>query len=358
MVNPRTVRLHGKRTASLAQIEAYAKQTATDWAFTDAYLSELSIKAHRAGLDVAVLAAQASEETDRFRSRVYREFRNPAGMKVLNGASYIRFSGPKNAARAQVVQMCAYVYGAIPPGSGLGIHKRLAERFDIAVRLFGGSVATLAHLGNGLWAEDPVYAAKIGQHLDLIYATDPAPVDDPPEDVPVRIERSPNRYGRPLPVTRQVFHVTDDLNYDNTRSWFLNPNSQASSNYVIQRDGTAVQFVDPKLHSPWTNGDEQRPRRDIPSLNRELDSGNNMNLYCITYETVATPNVLPTEAQYRTLERLAKQNAHRFVLNVDRSHMNRHSDINSVSRSYCPGPRFDLDRIIRFCGGDPERMDS
>lgn len=356
MIDPRTVQLRGKRTASLAQAHTFA-QHAT-WKHAAVYLSELSERAHDAGLDFAVLAAQSSEETARWTSDVCRRFNNPAGMKTKDGNLYITFSGPRNAARAHVVQMCAYVYGKIPADSDLAQYKPLAERFDIAVKLFGGDVATLAHLGRGLWAEDPSYAHNIAQHLEALRGTTPAAVGHPPEDVAVQIRHSPNHFGRPWKPTRQVFHVTDDLVYANTESWFLNPNSQASSNYVIRRDGTPVQFVDPAIFSPWTNGDEQGSRRDIPSLNREFDSGNNMNLYCITYETVATPNVPPTDAQYRTLERLAKQNAARFGLNTDRSHMNRHADINSVTRAYCPGRLFDLARIIRYCGGDPERLDS
>lgn len=171
----------------------------------------------------------------------------------------------------------------------------------------------------------------------------------------------PNRHGRGNPIAI-VYHCTDDLNYANTKSWFQNPASQASSTMVILRDGSVKQFVSSK-DAPWTNGDWQRNgvpgyRRDIPWLVEAIAKGHNVNDYTISYEFIATPSVPPTEAQYQAAIKLSRYFCHPkvYAISPDRGHQMRHSDVNSITRSYCPGPEFQLERVIRELGGDPTRL--
>lgn len=164
-----------------------------------------------------------------------------------------------------------------------------------------------------------------------------------------------NGYGNPIAM---VHHVTDDLKLSSTISWFQTNGSNASSHFVIDRDGTVYQFVS-SVDGAWTNGDVQSPRTDIPWLNDALTRGINPNNATITIEYVATPSVPPTDAQYEAGIALCRYFAHPSVYGIDpdRGHQLRHADINSVSRSYCPGPNFDLERIIEALGGDPASMD-
>lgn len=168
----------------------------------------------------------------------------------------------------------------------------------------------------------------------------------------------PNRHGRGQAIAI-VYHCTDDLNLQNTVSWFQNPNSEASSHFVIDRDGVVYQFVSSKDAS-WTNGDWKVGgvagyRRDIEWLAKAIDAGHNVNDYTISYEFVATPATPPTQAQYDSAIKLSRYFCHPKVLSINpnRSHQNRHADINGISRGYCPGPDFDLDMIIAALGGDP-----
>ncbi|HEU0163819.1 MAG TPA: peptidoglycan recognition family protein, partial [Thermomicrobiales bacterium] len=171
----------------------------------------------------------------------------------------------------------------------------------------------------------------------------------------------PNRHGRGKAIAI-VYHCTDDLVLANTIGWFQNPASKASAHFVIDRDGTVHQFVS-SVDAAWTNGDWQVNgdpgyRSDIDWLVDAIEAGDNVNDYTIAYEFVATPETPPTEAQYVAAIGLSRYFCHPRVLgiNANRSHQLRHADINRISRGYCPGPGFDLARIIRELGGDPARI--
>lgn len=172
----------------------------------------------------------------------------------------------------------------------------------------------------------------------------------------------PDRQGYGPPVAF-VHHCTDDLYFPNTDSWFQQNGSNASAHFVIDReegrDGFAkvYQYVSSK-DAAWTNGDWDDPRSDVPWLNDALQRGINTNCPTIAAEYVATPSTPPTAAQYKSGIALARYFAHPKVygIGVNRGTQNRHADVNSVSREYCPGPDFDLAYIITELGGDPTKM--
>lgn len=165
----------------------------------------------------------------------------------------------------------------------------------------------------------------------------------------------PNRHGYdPVAI---IYHITDDLNYANTRSWFSTPVSQASSQFVILRNGTVHQYVSSKDGS-WTNGDVNGHRRDMPWLVNAVNRRENVNNYTISYEFVADRSTPVTEEQYVSAIKLSRYFCHPSVYDIPphRGWQGRHSDINSVGRPYCPGDDFQLERIIRELGGDPAKM--
>jgi hypothetical protein len=191
-------------------------------------------------------------------------------------------------------------------------------------------------------------------------------VDDPGTLLPPIVWKGstnlfPNRHGLGRAIAI-VYHCTDDLVLENTISWFQNPASNASAHFVIDRDGTTYQFVS-STDAAWTNGDwqvkgEPGYRTDIAWLVEAIAAGHNVNDFTIAYEFVATPDTPPTDAQYISAIGLSRYFCHPKILGIDpnRSHQLRHADINRISRGYCPGPAFDLARIIRELGGDPARM--
>lgn len=163
-------------------------------------------------------------------------------------------------------------------------------------------------------------------------------------------------FGNPIAM---VDHITDDMNVSNVLNWFMNPSSQASSHFVIDRNGKVYQCVS-SLDGAWTNGDVNQTRQDIPWLRDLINRGVNVNNATISIEHIGTPSNPPTDAQYEASRKIHMYFSHPKVygINRDRSHQLRHGDINAVDRSYCPGPHFDLKGTIEMLGGDPARMDS
>lgn len=167
MFDPSQVMLTGTPTIAVSDaLGAIARLRVKHPNDVAAYVKTLWTVAPLANLNPFVLMSQSSEETDKWVSTVWDGLRNPAGMKTVTGNVYLHFLNGEDAAIAQIMQMCAYVYGQVPPKLA-GYDK--PPRFDIAVRLFGGTVKTLSHLGGGKWAEDTEYPDKIADHMDYLY---------------------------------------------------------------------------------------------------------------------------------------------------------------------------------------------
>lgn len=153
------------------------------------------------------------------------------------------------------------------------------------------------------------------------------------------------------------YHITDDLDLDNVVSWFQKRGSNASSHWVIDRDGAKYQFVGSAMAS-FTNGDVKKPRRDIPWIDRHADAWiagrDNANYYTISLEHVGIPGLAFTDAQIASSIEVSRYYLATYpTITPDRGHMTRHADYNSVDRPYCPGELFPLATIIQACGGNP-----
>ena len=71
---------------------------------------------------------------------------------------------------------------------------------------------------------------------------------------------------------------------------------------------------------------------------------------------VGSATEAPNEAQYRGLIGISAYWRDRFGIAPNRGRLLRHSDVNSVDRVHCPGPRFDLNRLVLAVGGDPASL--
>jgi hypothetical protein len=220
-------------------------------------------------------------------------------------------------------------------------------------------------LKNGsYWLVDPA------PELRKAMGAQPTPVP-PPGPVPIpagliqkgTANHQPRTLGASM-IRFLVHHITDDMNVQNAISWFQNPTSNASATFVIDRDGTTYQFMS-TLVAPWTNGDyringQAAYRTAIPALVdaiRQCDANRyNLNEFCVTIEYVGTPENPPTDAQYVKGIELAKYVCGTYAVPPHRYGQLRHADINHITRPDCPGPHFDLTRIITALGGDPEKL--
>lgn len=170
---------------------------------------------------------------------------------------------------------------------------------------------------------------------------------------------SPNFMSRQgiVPVALS-YHITDDLDLDNVLSWLRNPQSKASSHWVIDRDGTKYQLVGSAMAS-WTNGEVHRPRRDIPWIDRHADAWlagtDNANYYTISLEHIGIPGEPFPDAQIASSIEVSSYYLATYpTITRDRGHMTRHADYDAVNRPYCPGDLFPLGQIIVACQGDPK----
>ena len=363
-IDPHFVPLLAAPTATARQAVTYARsRNARRIDAVEAFAAELWRVGTACGYDPAVVFAQFCDETGVGTSDAWATRLNPGGIGITDGEDQgIAFESGEQAARAMLVHLSAYVRGYDP---GLWQHLHLDPRYLLVLEAgLGQSVRVLADLGNGRWATNPAYATQIAGHLERLRlsAEDLQPLDPakPPRDIVW--EGTTNFHRRPPGVVPEaiVYHITNDRSYANVASWFRNPASRASSHFVIDRDGTIHQFVSTR-DAAWTNGDISAPRQDLPwlagAITKIRREGGNLNDLSVTIETVGVPGEPVTLAQQDALVAITRYLLATYPSILPRrGRMLRHADINSTSRSYCPGAAFPLREIIRAVGGDPNDL--
>ena len=158
-----------------------------------------------------------------------------------------------------------------------------------------------------------------------------------------------------------VHHVTDGLSVGGSISWWRNASVEGSTQRIIAgtadpdyADGTLV-VTRKDEDTAWANGQwSGTPRLDLPTLARWKAQGINPNRVTLSVEHSGKPHRtdFPSVAMLRTslfndLHWIAKYPA----ITPDRAHLLRHADIDPVNRSNCPGPRFNLDKLIADIAG-------
>jgi hypothetical protein len=116
------------------------------------------------GYNFPALFMQVWHETAGFTSALWREHRNPAGLKTADGKGYQKYYNGVDAARAFMVHMSAY---ANTPDvvSKFSIYRYLDARYRTALNAnVGKTYRSMTDL-NGRWAEDPQYGQKIERKL-------------------------------------------------------------------------------------------------------------------------------------------------------------------------------------------------
>lgn len=166
----------------------------------------------------------------------------------------------------------------------------------------------------------------------------------------------PQRWGyKPVAI---VNHITAGA-ASSCRYWFKNPNSYASSHYLVCKDGTIYQFV--KLeHSAWANGcqgsNPSAPMysgRATAKIVKEMGLMLNANIYTVSIEH---ENDWGGKLTAKQLEASAWLHAHivkevkrifGHMIPLDRDHVLGHCEIDPVGKAACPGAEFPYEEIIR-----------
>jgi hypothetical protein len=204
-----------------------------------------------------------------------------------------------------------------------------------------------------------------------------------PEIISARAHEKNYTMGRAGQRVRAIVNHISQGGLASTLSWFRSSVAQVSSNFVIAEDGTIYECV-PIDDTPHTNGSIRRPNTTVAGW---LDEGPwapvngervTANTFCVTVEWIGrhqgglpgtvgfNGSVLqvnprpgsvaaywqPTSEQYA-----AGLALHRYLLELlelppRRATVLRHSDFDTLTRWYCPGPGFDLARLLGDLG-DP-----
>jgi N-acetyl-anhydromuramyl-L-alanine amidase AmpD len=140
-------------------------------------------------------------------------------------------------------------------------------------------------------------------------------------------------------VEAVVWHITQGTS-PGSRGWLCNPASQASANYLIERDGTIYELVPPE-EAAWANGQVNSPNTANPLIAGWLREGVNFNQRTVSIEhegmTSNNHGGSLTPAQVRSTVHLTAWLCARFGLPPDQAHILGHYEIDDVNRHYCPG---------------------
>ena len=151
------------------------------------------------------------------------------------------------------------------------------------------------------------------------------------------------------------WHIADGT-YNGTITWERNSSSQVSSHFVLGKNGEVAQLV-PLDMAAWTQGGIRNPTHPYVKSHPSV----NPNQYCVSIECEGfwkeTKGKL-TDAQFNSAVELTKhivsevKKLYNIDIPIDREHMIGHCEINTVTRSHCPGEDFPFDRLIALARGE------
>ena len=149
--------------------------------------------------------------------------------------------------------------------------------------------------------------------------------------------KSKGRFGyRPEAI---IIHSAEG-HLDKAYEWFNDPSSQVSSHYMIGKNGAVWQFVN-SLDTAWHAGFINKPSWNL------LKPKINPNLYTIGIKHEGFTGEPWTNAMYESSSKLIALLCQRFKIPLDRNHIIGHNQINSVTRSKCPGTGVNFKLLIQ-----------
>ncbi len=314
---------------------------------SDAELKEVVDAAYYLGADYGIAGdgalSQISHETNalRFGGDVTPDQKNVAGIGTTGGGvKGLRFPSWQVGIQAYYAHLLCWcgrldVMGDVLRENLLLLDPRipLVER----ARAEKGPATTWRSLG-GRWAVPGLeYGAGLERHWQAILAQpkEQAMIPKPR----MQVNPSPNRggYGTPHRPEAIVWHITQGTS---SLGWLTNPNSGASSNYLIDRDGTIHELV-PPWESAWANGKVANPNTGNPLIARWLREGVNFNTRTISIEhegkTSGGKGGSLTAAQVASSVHLTAWLMQEWRLPREDSRILGHNEIDAVDRPYCPG---------------------
>lgn len=160
-------------------------------------------------------------------------------------------------------------------------------------------------------------------------------------------------------VKAVVLHVAEDT-FEGAVTWLTEPDSNASAHFVVAKDGKIAQLVSID-DTAWANGlfyengqwltnfDKQKVPASPPW--RGLIAGVNPNKYTISIEHEGQRWEKWTPAMYDSNLRLLRwiRESVELMYGLHDSLIG-HSEVDPISRCYCPGPCVEWERMIKDLG--------
>jgi N-acetyl-anhydromuramyl-L-alanine amidase AmpD len=187
------------------------------------------------------------------------------------------------------------------------------------------------------------------------------------EDISMNITKhnSPNKYNgrngwKPDMI---VCHITEG-SFAGAVSWLCNPQSKASSHFVVAKDGRIAQLVD-LTDGSWCNGTSTDPNSKVfygkSTLKAVQDRKTNANFYTVTIEHegvwsqgkgALTPAQLAATIELIKHIRVEVKKIYGIDIPLNREHIVGHYQINPITKPNCPGVNYQFDEIISALKGE------
>lgn len=185
------------------------------------------------------------------------------------------------------------------------------------------------------------YGGRVAQRTNEIYERAGRGREMAVQKPPMTIRSSNNNRNKYIPgvdgarvVEAIVYHIATGSKASNL-SWLTNPNSGASCNYYIAKDGEIFELV-PWEIAAWTNGVRNRPDTSNALVRKWHENGWNPNQRTVTVEHEGEASDVLTQAQLKSNNHLTAWLSQTTGVPIDRAHILGHYQIDSVNRPYCP----------------------
>lgn len=161
-----------------------------------------------------------------------------------------------------------------------------------------------------------------------------------------------------------VSHITEG-SFNGAVSWLCNPDSGASSHFVVAKDGRITQLVELEDTS-WCNGTStdlvKKPNLHYSksTLAKVRDRKTNANYYTVSIEHEGFSTEGKGRLEPKQLEATIWLHKHiRAEVNriygveipLDRNHIVGHYQINPITKPFCPGANFQFEEVIKQLKG-------
>ncbi|MCL2605494.1 MAG: N-acetylmuramoyl-L-alanine amidase [Defluviitaleaceae bacterium] len=166
-----------------------------------------------------------------------------------------------------------------------------------------------------------------------------------------------------------VCHITEG-SFNGAVSWLTNPESKASTHYIVAQDGRTTQMVE-LTDTAWGNGTGGTKSSNIwhghSTLQTVRERNVNANNYTVSIEHegrhsetggALTPAQL--DATVALIRHIREEIRRSFGIEIPltRQHIVGHHEITPRSKPNCPGAQYPFDEIIRRLGGHGAAGDS